>query len=145
MGKASSSKDVARAARVGRQTGSAPKRQLLFPLGILAIGAALLMIGGEFDLSLGSMIAFAGLFFGACVVTFGWPLIIAIPATLVFAAFFGVINGQIVVRTGDNLELVRETVRVQQVVELGVGHRAETIRIPNDQADHGCGPTPAIC
>ena len=69
-------------------------------LGILAIGAALLMIGGEFDLSLGSMIAFAGLFFGACVVTFGWPLIIAIPATLVFAAFFGVINGQIVVRTG---------------------------------------------
>ncbi|NDY93543.1 ABC transporter permease, partial [Ideonella sp. TBM-1] len=32
-------------------------------LGILAIGAALLMIGGEFDLSLGSMVAFAGLVF----------------------------------------------------------------------------------
>ena len=31
-------------------------------LGILAIGAALLMIGGEFDLSIGSMVAFAGLF-----------------------------------------------------------------------------------
>ena len=69
-------------------------------LGILAVGAALLMIGGEFDLSVGSMIAFAGLFFGACVVTFNLPLIIAIPATLVFAAIVGSINGQIVIRTG---------------------------------------------
>ena len=69
-------------------------------LGILAVGAALLMIGGEFDLSVGSMIAFAGLFFGACVVTFGIPLAIAIPATLVFAACVGAINGQIVLRTG---------------------------------------------
>ena len=69
-------------------------------LGILAIGAALLMIGGEFDLSLGSMIAFTGLFFGACLVTFDLPLIAAIPATLAFAAIVGSINGQIVVRTG---------------------------------------------
>ena len=30
-------------------------------LGILAVAAALLMIGGEFDLSLGSMIGFAGM------------------------------------------------------------------------------------
>ena len=69
-------------------------------LGILAVGAALLMIGGEFDLSLGSMIAFAGLVFGACVVTFGLPLIVAIPATLGFAALCGFANGQIVVRSG---------------------------------------------
>ena len=69
-------------------------------LGILAIGASLLMIGGEFDLSVGSMIAFAGLFFGACVVTFGIPLIIAIPATFLFAAMVGAINGQIVLKTG---------------------------------------------
>ena len=50
-------------------------------LGILAIGAALLMIGGEFDLSIGSMVAFAGLFFAAATVPFGLPLVIAIPAT----------------------------------------------------------------
>ena len=36
-------------------------------------------IGGEFDLSIGSMVAFAGLFFGAATVTFGLPLIVAIP------------------------------------------------------------------
>ena len=69
-------------------------------LGILAIGAALLMIGGEFDLSLGSMIAFIGLFFGVCVVNLGLPLIVAIPITLLFAALVGTVNGQIVIRTG---------------------------------------------
>lgn len=69
-------------------------------LGILAIGAALLMIGGEFDLSIGSMVAFAGLFFGACVVTWELPLIFAIPMTFVFAAAVGAINGTIVIRSG---------------------------------------------
>ncbi len=69
-------------------------------LGILAVGAALLMIGGEFDLSLGSMIAFTGLFFGAALVTWGLPLPVAIIITLIFAAGTGAINGQIVIRTG---------------------------------------------
>ncbi|MGB0664236.1 MAG: ABC transporter permease [Pontibacterium sp.] len=69
-------------------------------LGILAIGAALLMIGGEFDLSIGSMVAFAGLFFGVCVVTWGLPLVVAIPLTFIFAAFFGAANGAIVIRSG---------------------------------------------
>src|SRR6188508_3264235 len=32
-------------------------------LGILAVGAALLMVSGEFDLSIGSMVAFAGFVF----------------------------------------------------------------------------------
>jgi len=69
-------------------------------LGILAIGAAMLMIGGEFDLSIGSMVAFAGLFFAAATVTFGLPLIVAIPATFVFAALVGSLNGFIVIRSG---------------------------------------------
>ena len=69
-------------------------------LGILAIGAALLMIGGEFDLSIGSMVAFAGLFFAAATVTFGLPLLVAIPATFAFAALVGSINGFIVIRSG---------------------------------------------
>ena len=43
-------------------------------LGILAIAAALLMIGGEFDLSIGSMIAFTGLVFAAALVNGHWPL-----------------------------------------------------------------------
>lgn len=69
-------------------------------LGILAIGAAMLMIGGEFDLSIGSMVAFAGLIFGACTVTFGLPLILAIPLTMAVAAGIGAVNGSIVLKTG---------------------------------------------
>ncbi len=68
-------------------------------LGILAIAAALLMIGGEFDLSIGSMIAFAGLVFGALLVVGDMPLLAAIVATLVFAGLMGAVNGQIVIRT----------------------------------------------
>ncbi|SEL55962.1 simple sugar transport system permease protein [Bosea lupini] len=68
-------------------------------LGILAIAAALLMIGGEFDLSIGSMIAFAGLIFGALIVVGDLPLLAAIVATFVFAGWMGAVNGQIVIRT----------------------------------------------
>ncbi|SDU00514.1 ABC transporter permease [Stappia sp. ES.058] len=69
-------------------------------LGILAIGAALLMVGGEFDLSVGSMVAFAGLAFGTVLVTWEMPLIVAIVATLIFAGGIGAMNGQIVLGTG---------------------------------------------
>ncbi|SHE60274.1 monosaccharide ABC transporter membrane protein, CUT2 family [Loktanella atrilutea] len=69
-------------------------------LGILAIGAAMLMIGGEFDLSIGSMVAFAGLFFAICAVNWGLPLVVTIPLTFVFAACVGAVNGTIVIRSG---------------------------------------------
>jgi simple sugar transport system permease protein len=69
-------------------------------LGILALGAALLMVGGEFDLSVGSMVAFTGLIFAACVVTLGISLPLAILLTLAFAAAMGFVNGQIVIHTG---------------------------------------------
>ena len=68
-------------------------------LGILAIGAAMLMIGGEFDLSIGSMVAFAGLIFAFAVVNVGLPLIVAIPLTLLFAALVGSLNGFIVIKS----------------------------------------------
>jgi simple sugar transport system permease protein len=68
-------------------------------LGILAIAAALLMIGGEFDLSIGSMMAFAGLVLGVCVVVLGWPFELALAGTFAVAAMLGALNGQIVIRT----------------------------------------------
>jgi simple sugar transport system permease protein len=79
----------------GAMTILAPASQL----GILAIAAALLMIGGEFDLSIGSMIAFTGLAFAAFLVDAHWPLSLAIVATLAFAAVVGAINGQLVILT----------------------------------------------
>ncbi|MEH3093158.1 MAG: ABC transporter permease [Agrobacterium cavarae] len=79
----------------GAMTILAPASQL----GILAIAAALLMIGGEFDLSIGSMVAFAGLIFGILVTNYDQPLSIAILLTFLFSGVVGAINGQIVIRT----------------------------------------------
>lgn len=69
-------------------------------LGIVAIGASLLMIGGEFDLSVGSMIAFSGLIFGACLNVLGLSLEMSILVTMTVAAMVGVTNAQITLRTG---------------------------------------------
>ncbi len=43
-------------------------------LGIIAIAAAMLMLGGEFDLSGVSMIGFAGICIAIPAIYFGWPL-----------------------------------------------------------------------
>ena len=69
-------------------------------LGIVALGASLLMIGGEFDLSIGSMVAFAGLVFGASITVLHLPLLAAVLLTLVLAGLIGAINAAIVIRTG---------------------------------------------
>jgi len=69
-------------------------------LGILAVGAGLLMIAGEFDLSIGSMVAFAGLVFAAVLVVWGAPLPVAILLTFAFAISVGAFNAQIVLKTG---------------------------------------------
>ena len=69
-------------------------------LGILAIAAALLMIGGEFDLGVGSMIAFGGVLVGVPLVVFGWPLEICVIFAFAIAICIGCINAGIVLRTG---------------------------------------------
>ena len=68
-------------------------------LGILAIAAALLMIAGEFDLGVGSMIAFGGMMVGIPLVTFGWSLELSLLVAFGFAIGVGVVNGTIVLRT----------------------------------------------
>lgn len=68
-------------------------------IGIVAVAVALLMIGGEFDLSAGVMIGTSGLVLGLLVTEVGlgiWP---AILLTLVFAASVGAMNGWLVVKT----------------------------------------------
>lgn len=67
---------------------------------IIAVGACLLMIAGEFDLSVGSMIGFSGMVVAILSVTLGWPVWAAILATFAIALAIGALNGLIVVRTG---------------------------------------------
>lgn len=68
--------------------------------GIMAVAVALLMIGGEFDLSTGVMTGTTGLVAGLLSVRAGWPLWLAILAALVFALIVGYLNGFLVIKTG---------------------------------------------
>ena len=69
-------------------------------LGIIAVAAAMLMIGGEFDLSIGSMIGAAGVIIAIPAVHWGWPLWACVLLAFGFACLVGYINGTIVVRSG---------------------------------------------
>ena len=79
---------------------------IISQLGIIAVGAALLMIAGEFDLSVGPMIAFAGMSI-AVMMKWGLPFglgeatpFLAFLITLAMTLAFGWIIGNIVVRSG---------------------------------------------
>lgn len=79
--------------------GTANYLEVSAELGILAIAVALLMIGGEFDLSIGSMIGAAGMMTTILSVTYGWHLLAALAASFVMALVVGAINGLLVIRT----------------------------------------------
>ncbi|MFI6866820.1 ABC transporter permease [Nocardia sp. NPDC050406] len=69
-------------------------------LGIMAIAVALLMIGGEFDLSAGVMTASTALVTALLAVELGWNVWFALGASLIFALAVGALNGWVVMRTG---------------------------------------------
>ena len=73
--------------------------QVSAELGILAVAVALLMIGGEFDLSIGSMIGGAGMIVAILSVEFGWNVWAAIGVALIVSLAIGALNGVLVVRT----------------------------------------------
>lgn len=70
------------------------------PLGILAVAVGVLMIGGEFDLSVGSVIGVSGMALMLLTTEAGWPFGPAVLAVLGLAALIGAANGLLVVRTG---------------------------------------------
>ena len=69
-------------------------------IGVIATSVALLMIAGEFDLSIGSMVGFAGIVMAILATIAQLPLWLSIILGMVITTFLGVINGYIVVRTG---------------------------------------------
>jgi len=68
-------------------------------IGIIAAATTLLMIGGEFDLSLGSMIGFAGIIIGLGVTQYGLPLWASVLIALVLCGAIGALNGYLTVKT----------------------------------------------
>ena len=69
-------------------------------LGIISVGAALLMIAGEFDLSIGSMIGFAGMMMAIPCLYWGWPVWMAVLFAFATAMLLGWLNGWLVIKTG---------------------------------------------
>ena len=67
---------------------------------IIAVGACLLMIAGEFDLSVGSMIGFSGIVIALLTTTFGVPLWLSILVAFALALAIGAINGILILKTG---------------------------------------------
>ena len=70
--------------------------------GILVTGMMLLMIAGAFDLSIGSILALAGVWAGLAVARLGLPPEAGIVAGLSIGALAGLINGVIVTKIGIN-------------------------------------------
>jgi simple sugar transport system permease protein len=68
-------------------------------LGIMAVAVALLMIGGEFDLSSGVMVGSTGLLLGLLVTQWSVPVWPAIAITFAFALGIGFMNGWLVMKT----------------------------------------------
>jgi simple sugar transport system permease protein len=100
-------------------------------LGIMSVAVALLMIGGEFDLSAGVMTGSAGLLMGILSTEVGMSIWPAIALTFVFAACVGFINGYMVVRTGlPSFIITLATFFILRGVNLG-GTKAitDTVRV----------------
>ncbi|MFL5344745.1 MAG: ABC transporter permease [Hyalangium sp.] len=80
--------------------GSATYLEIASELGILAAAVSLLMIAGEFDLSVGSMIAASGMTLSLLCEQWGWSIWAGIAVAMVLSLAVGFANGLVVVRTG---------------------------------------------
>jgi simple sugar transport system permease protein len=80
-------------------SGAATYLSVAAELGILAIAVTLLMIGGEFDLSIGSLIGASGMISAILSMNYGWNLWAALAASLVVTVALGWLNGVMVVQT----------------------------------------------
>ncbi len=80
--------------------GTASYLEVASLLGILAVFVSLLMIGGEFDLSIGSTIGACGMIVALLTTEYNWNIWLAIGASLLAAILIGIVNGIVVVKTG---------------------------------------------
>jgi simple sugar transport system permease protein len=68
-------------------------------LGIVATPVTLLLVAGEFDLSVGSMVGAASILFAYPVMYWHWPMLPSILLAMAGACLVGLVNGLIVTRT----------------------------------------------
>jgi simple sugar transport system permease protein len=80
--------------------GAASYLEVAAQLGIVAVPVAMLMIAGEFDLSVGSMVGAAGMIIAITTTEYGWPLGAAVLLAFAVALAVGFFNGYLVIKTG---------------------------------------------
>jgi simple sugar transport system permease protein len=81
-------------------TGTRNYLQVAADIGIIASPITLLLVAGEFDLSVGTMVGAAGIAVAYPIVHLGWPLWAALCSGLTLAAIVGIANGLLIVRLG---------------------------------------------
>jgi simple sugar transport system permease protein len=90
-------------------------------LGIMSVVVALLMIGGEFDLSAGVMTGTSGLLLGVLTTEWGFSMWPGIAVTFAFAALIGFTNGYMVMKTKlPSFIVTLATFFILQGINLGV-------------------------
>jgi simple sugar transport system permease protein len=108
-------------------------------IGIPAVVVALLMIGGEFDLSAGVMTGSSGLMLGILTTKLHWSVWTAMAVTLLAATAVGFINGYMVMATKlPSFIVTLATFFVLQGVNLGVT-KAVTQQVSVDGIDNAKG------
>ena len=130
----------------GTLSGIANWTDVASTLGIMAVAVALLMIGGEFDLSAGVMTGTTGLLMGLLTTEWGFSMWLAIVLTFAFAARVGFINGYMVIKTKlPSFIVTLATFFVLQGVNLGVTKAITgTVRVaglgdvPGYESARGC-------
>jgi simple sugar transport system permease protein len=80
-------------------TGAASWLNVAAQLGIVAIPIGLLMIAGELDISIGSVIPAGSMTCAIISGHFGLPIVVGVAAALALGAFIGLVNGLLVIRT----------------------------------------------
>jgi simple sugar transport system permease protein len=80
--------------------GTASYLEVAAQLGIVAVPVAMLMIAGEFDLSVGSMVGAAGMIIAISVSEYGLPLLVGVLLAFAVAMAVGFLNGYLVIKTG---------------------------------------------
>ncbi len=104
--------------------GTANYLEVAAQLGILAVAVALLMIGGEFDLSIGSTIGACGMILALLSSEYGWNIWLAAFTSLGFALLIGAFNGFLVLRTGlPSFIITLGTLLIIRGVTVGITRR----------------------
>jgi ribose transport system permease protein len=90
---------------------------------LMAIGAIFPLLVGEFDLSIGYLVAFLGIFNAAAMSRFHLPLLVAMALTLLVAAAIGLVTGLAVSRLGlPSLVITLATGTIMSGVVLWYSH-----------------------